>query len=152
ALKNNLLVQVSLLSRIKPPPAPLPVGEGRNATALPGGEGRNLREPTPEHPGLVALAEQLVSCEHPELADLPAQLLGRTLIVRDLVTARAIADHAPGFRLVTLQGEMLEPDGTLTVGTHHAETGILSRKAELRELREQLTALDQRIAAMESEG
>ena len=66
------------------------------------------------------------------------QLLGRTLIVRDLAAARAIAAHASGFRLVTLQGELLEPDGTLTVGTHHAETGILSRKSELRELREQL--------------
>ncbi len=128
ALKSNLLVQVSLLSRIKGPEA---------------------GAPTPEHPGLVALAEQLVSCEHPELADLPAQLLGRTLIVRDLATARAIAEHTPGFRLVTLQGELLEPDATLTVGMHHAETGILSRKSEWRELREQLVALDLRIAETE---
>jgi chromosome segregation protein len=123
-LRNNLRVQVSLLSRVKQP---------------------NASEPTPEHPGLVALAEQLVSCEHPELTDLPTQLLGRTLIVRDLATARAITAHAPGFRLVTLQGELLEPDGTLTVGTHHAETGILSRKSELRELREQLAHLDVRL-------
>ncbi len=101
---------------------------------------------TPEHPGLVAPAEQLVSCEHPDLADLPAQLLGRTLIVRDLATARLLASHAPGFRFVTLHGELLEPDGTLTVGTHHAETGILSRKSELRELREQLEQLDIRLA------
>ena len=129
ALKNNHLVQVSLLSKIKEPDA---------------------GEPTADHPGLVALAEQLVSCEHPELTDLPAQLLGRTLIVRDLATARAIAAHAPGFRLVTLQGELLEPDGTLTVGTHHAETGILSRKSELRELREQLVELDTRIIEAES--
>jgi chromosome segregation protein len=40
---------------------------------------------------------------------------------------------------------LLEPDGTLTVGTHHAEAGILSRKSELRELRGQLSALDRRI-------
>jgi chromosome segregation protein len=98
---------------------------------------------------LVALAEQLVSCEHAELSDLPAQLLGRTLIVRDLAAARAKAEHAPGFRLVTLRGELLEPDGTLTVGTHHAETGILSRKSELRELREQLAILDVRIRETE---
>ncbi len=128
ALKSNLLVQVSLLSQIKRPDA---------------------AEPTPEHPGLVALAEQVVSCEHPELGDLPAQLLGRTLIVRDLATAHAIAAHTPGFRLVTLQGELLEPDGTLTVGTHHAETGILSRKSEWRELREQLETLDRRITEID---
>ncbi len=130
ALRNNRLVQVSLLSRIKEPQ------EG---------------DPTLEHPGLVALADQLVSCEHPELADLPAQLLGRTLIVRDLATARAIASYAPGFRLVTLQGELLEPDGTLTVGTHHAESGILSRKSELREARERLAELDVRLAETEKD-
>ncbi len=127
-LRRNRLVQLSLLSRVRQP------GE---------------RGVTPEHPGLVAPAEQLVSCDHPELGDLPAQLLGRTLIVRDLATARAIAEHAPGFRLVTLAGELLEPDGTLTVGTHHAETGILSRKSELREVREQVAAVDERLAELD---
>jgi chromosome segregation protein len=127
ALRQNRLVQVSLMSRVK----------------LDGGQ------PTPEHPGLVALAEHLVSCEHPELADLPAQLLGSTLIVRDLVAARAIAERVPGFRLVTLQGELIEPDGTLTVGKHHAEAGILSRKSELRELRDGLAKLDERIGETE---
>jgi chromosome segregation protein len=125
-LRQSRMVQLSLLSRV-----------------------RQAQEPTPDDPGLVAPAEQLVSCDHPELGDLPAQLLGRTLIVRDLATARSIAGHAPGFRLVTLQGELLEPDGTLTIGTHHAETGMLSRKSELRELREQVAALDERLLELE---
>ncbi len=104
---------------------------------------------TPAHPGVVAPAWQLVTCENPELADLPARLLGQTLVVRDLAVARAIAAQTRAYRFVTLQGELLEPDGTLTVGTHHAETGILSRKSELRELRQQASALDERIAATE---
>jgi chromosome segregation protein len=126
--RPNRLIEVSLLGRVRMPLSP---------------------EGTPAHPGVVAPAEALVSCDNPELADLPAQLLGRTLIVRDLATARAIAAHTTGFRLVTLQGELLEPDGTLTVGTHHAETGILSRKSELRELRQQVADLDRRIAESE---
>lgn len=129
-LRANRLIEVSLLSRLR---------HGGDAM------------PAPDHPGLVAPAVQLVSCEHPDLADLPAQLLGRTLIVRDLATARALAVHAVGFRFVTLQGELLEPDGTVTVGTYHGETGILSRKSELRELLEQITGLDQRIAESESD-
>jgi chromosome segregation protein len=104
---------------------------------------------TPLHPGIVAVAESLVTCEHPELSDLPYQLLGRTLLVRDLVAARAIAKQTSGYRFITLQGELLEPDGTLTVGAHHAETGILSRKSELRELEQQLAALDRRIVDTE---
>jgi chromosome segregation protein len=127
-LRQNRMVHLSLLSRVRQP------GE----VGL-----------TPDHPGLVAPAEQLVSCDHAELADLPAQLLGRTLIVRDLATARAIAEHTPGFRLVTLKGELLEPDGTLTIGTHHGDTGILSRNSELRELREQVAHLDERLIELE---
>jgi chromosome segregation protein len=72
-------------------------------------------------------------------------------VVRDLATARAIAAHTTGYRFVTLQGELLEADGTLTVGTHHAETGILSRKSELRELSQQVGKLDRRIAELETD-
>jgi chromosome segregation protein len=128
APRPNRLIEISELGRVRMPVSP---------------------EGTPAHPGVVASAEQLVTCDNPELADLPAQLLGRTLVVRDLAAARIIAAHTSGYRFVTLQGELLEPDGTLTVGTHHAETGILSRKSELRELREQAAALDRRITETE---
>jgi chromosome segregation protein len=99
--------------------------------------------------GVITCADQVVHCEHSELRTLPTQLLGRTLIVRDLTAAWALGAPARGFRLLTLQGELLEPDGTLTVGTHHAEMGILSRKSELREVRAQIAALDRRIADAE---
>src|SRR5262249_35824932 len=70
-------------------------------------------------------------------------------IVRDLAAARAVAGLKVGYRCITLQGELLEADGTLTLGTHHAEAGIVSRKSELRELREQVAALDARLADLE---
>ncbi len=106
-------------------------------------------ETRPAHPGVVALAEQVVRCDNPDLADLPARLLARTLIVRDLAAARAIAALGAGYRCVTLQGELIEADGTLTVGVHHAESGILSRRSELRELREQGAALDEQLAELD---
>lgn len=108
-------------------------------------------EGAPAHPGVVGLAASLVSCSAPDLVHLPAQLLGQTLVVRDLEAAREIAAYTSGYRFVTLQGELLEADGTLTVGTHHAETGILSRKSELRELRDQATVIAERITAAERE-
>jgi chromosome segregation protein len=91
-------------------------------------------------------AASLVHCDYPAL---PEQLLGHTLIVDDLAAARAAA--RPGFRFVTRSGELLEPDGTVTVGPPLAEAGILSRKSELRHLREQIADLDARIAAVEAE-
>ena len=99
-------------------------------------------------PGLTP-AEEVVRCDDPDLADLPRRLLGRTLIVRDLDAARAAAAHLDGVRCVTLQGELLEADGTLTVGEHHAGSGILSRKSELRDLREQQRGMDRRIAELD---
>ncbi len=48
------------------------------------------RDPLPEHPGIVAAAGDLVHCDRPELADLPARLLNNTLIVKDLEAARAL--------------------------------------------------------------
>jgi chromosome segregation protein len=128
ALPGNRLMAVSRLGQVRMPASP---------------------EGLPAHPGVVALAETLVTCDNPDLAYLPAQMLGRTLIVRDLESARTIAAFTTGYRFVTLRGELLEPDGTLTVGTHHAETGILSRKSELRELRWQVTDLDRRVVETE---
>jgi chromosome segregation protein len=87
----------------------------------------------------------------PELADLPHQLLGQTFLVTDLVAARSLAAHAPGCRFVTANGELLEADGTLTVGTYHAEAGLLSRKSELRDLRSQVVELDGTLGTIESE-
>src|SRR5207244_13069312 len=96
--RTNRLLELSRRSRMRMPLSP---------------------EGVPAHTGIVALAGHLVACERPELGDLAAQLLGQTLIVRDLDPARAIAGHTSGHRFVTLQGEVLDPDGTVTVGTHH---------------------------------
>ncbi|MHB1426132.1 MAG: chromosome segregation protein SMC [Gemmataceae bacterium] len=104
---------------------------------------------TRRSPLVIALAEQVVRCDNPELAELPTRLLSGTLIVRDLTAARSLAPHLPGHRFVTLGGDLLEADGALTVGTHHAETGILSRRSELRELREQVAELDRRLTELD---
>ncbi len=126
------------------------VSEG-SEVSLANASGFHDPKPWPSGTGIVALAEKVARCEDPDLADLPRRLLGNTLIVRDLATARTIAAVHPGYRFVTLQGELLEADGTLTVGEHHAETGILSRKSELRELREQVLLLDGRLLDLEED-
>ncbi len=90
-------------------------------------------------------AASLVHCDRLELAQLPEQLLGNVLVVDDRAAAR------PGLRFVTRSGELIEPDGTVIVGPPLAEAGILSRKSELRHLRQQIAELDGRIAAAETE-
>ncbi|MCE9533654.1 MAG: hypothetical protein K8T89_21385, partial [Planctomycetes bacterium] len=98
-----------------------------------------------------ATADRWVTCDHPELAGLPRQLLGNVRIVPDIPTARQLAldPEFQGHRFITRSGELLDADGTLTVGTHHAEAGILSRKSELRDLRLQASVLEAEINAAE---
>lgn len=53
-------------------------------------------------------------------------------------------------RFVTLQGELLEANGTLYVGTIRSETALLSRRSELRRIKQDLALLDRDIAAEEA--
>jgi chromosome segregation protein len=141
--------RVSFLPLPAAPAAPPRPAGGAAPLALPERPAAPVKSTFPF--GVIAPAKDLVRCDDPQLADLPARLLGRTLIVRDLDAARAVAALGKGCRCVTLAGELLDADGTLTVGTHHAEAGILSRKSELRELREQVAALDRRLAEIDQD-
>jgi chromosome segregation protein len=96
-------------------------------------------------------ADRWVTCEHPDLAGLASQLLGRTLVVDDITSARQLASDPDlaAYRYVTRSGELLDPDGTLTIGPHRAEAGIVSRKSELRELRTQAAEVQSAIVDAE---
>lgn len=99
----------------------------------------------------VPSADQLVHCVRDDLADLPRQLLGNTFLVDDLAAARELAASRSEARFITRNGELLEPDGTLTVGLLDAQTGVLSRRSELRELRESAGELALRTAGADAE-
>ena len=90
-----------------------------------------------------------VTCERPELAALPQQLLGSTLLVDDLETARRTMEEHPGSRVLTRGGELLEPDGTRSFGPPLSSTGLLSRKSELKELRARLAEYERTIQELE---
>jgi chromosome segregation protein len=109
----------------------------------------NHADQPPDHPGVIAAASRLAACSQPELSGLTEFLLGQTLVVKDLATARILSRSHPHWRYITLHGELLEPSGAVTVGTHRAETGVISRKSELRELRDQAGALDARLTLAE---
>lgn len=100
-------------------------------------------------------ADTYVRCEHAELEGLPAQLLGDVVVANDLASARRLQASARTagrrLRFITLAGELLEPDGSLTVGPLLAGAGIVSRKSELRDLRRQLLGVDADIRVAEAD-
>lgn len=98
-------------------------------------------------------ADRWVTCDRETLVGLPRQLLGKTIIVDSLETARDYSTDPDlaGYQFITKKGDLLRADGTLSVGPAAQELGILSRKSELRELREQAAVLDGDLAIAESQ-
>jgi len=95
--------------------------------------------------GVLGRADRFVETDS-KYAPLARRLLGRTWIVQSLADALDLAESSDGrASFVTLAGELLAADGTLVVGPRQAATGLITRRSELRALREQLAELDERI-------
>ena len=96
-------------------------------------------------PGVLGRADWFVETQ-PQYGPLAERLLGGTWIVQKLSDALALRRLAPGpLNFVTLAGERLAADGTLSVGPSHASTGLISRRSELRALKAQLGDLEAKI-------
>ena len=102
--------------------------------------------------GCMGLASELVQCEE-KYRGVVDNLLGRTVIARDLDAGIAI--HRAGrhaFRLVTLEGDVMNPGGSMTGGSVTSRvTSLLSRERELTEHRQRLRELGERLSALETE-
>ncbi|HXY35714.1 MAG TPA: chromosome segregation protein SMC, partial [Planctomycetaceae bacterium] len=96
-------------------------------------------------PGIQCRADTLVRSS-PRVPTLAEQLLADVWVVDTVQTALALAaGPGRGCRFVTLQGELVEADGTLTVGALRGETTLVSQKSELRRLRQDLVRIDRQI-------
>ena len=120
---------------------------GGRATFLPltTTQGRELQENGLENcRGFVGIASRLVTCQE-QYRGVTANLLGRTVIVSDLDAAIAMANkYSRRFKIVTLDGQVMNPGGSMTGGSVNKEAGILSRANELEKLTAQEKELDQK--------
>jgi chromosome segregation protein len=99
--------------------------------------------------GIVCRADRLVRSAS-GIHHLPEHLLSDTWIVSSLDAALELtATTADACRFVTLQGELLEANGALYAGTLRGESGLVSRKSELRGIKADLVRLDHQIAGSE---
>lgn len=101
--------------------------------------------------GFVGMGDSLISFD-PEYADIFSNLLGRVVIARDLDAAMAMArKFGHRFRIVTLDGQVLNAGGSMTGGSVSRSAGILSRANELERLNRQKDGLaaDLKTAAEE---
>jgi len=93
--------------------------------------------------GFVGIASTLVTSA-PQYRGVVENLLGRTVIVQDIDAAIAMANkYRNRFKIVTLDGQVMNPGGSMTGGSVNKEAGILSRANELEKLSAQEQKLQQ---------
>ncbi len=104
--------------------------------------GRGRPDAALRRPGVHGIASELIEIVD-EFAGVAEALLGRTIVVDDLPVARSILGDLPtGFSAVTLDGDIARTGGSVTGGAAVRETGTLARERELRELPDQVAALE----------
>ena len=124
--------------------------DGGRATFLPltALRGDMLREAGVEREfGYVGVASQLVQYDK-KYTEIFNNLLGRTVVVEDMDCGIAMArKYGSRFRIVTLDGQVLNRGGSMTGGSVSRSAGILSRANELKELTAKQTVLTERLDA-----
>lgn len=111
--------------------------KGGRATFLPitSVRGYELREQGLEDcEGFVACANKIVSYDE-KFSGIISSLLGRIVIAEDIDTATLIArKYGYKFRIVTLDGQVINAGGSFTGGSAQKSGGIITRKNEIEKL------------------
>ncbi len=95
--------------------------------------------------GFVGVANTLIEFD-PKYSAIFANLLGRVVIAEDMDAAIAIArKFGHRFKIVTLDGQVLNPGGSMTGGSVSRSAGILSRANELERLTVQLDQIKENL-------
>ncbi|ANU22877.1 chromosome segregation protein SMC [Planococcus donghaensis] len=102
-----------------------------------------------KHPSYINMAFELVSYD-PQYGMIIENLLGNVIIAEDLKGATAIAKAIGNrFRVVTLEGDIVNAGGSMTGGANKTQASFFTRKAELEQLLVQATELEETILTAE---
>ena len=113
------------------------------------GSGGIRQEEALREPGVIGLANTLVHVEK-RFEGLADQLLGRTIVVDHIDHGIAIArKYRQSLRLVTLEGELINPGGSMTGGAFKNSSNLLSRRREIEEFEKTVSMLRSDMDEME---
>ena len=101
-------------------------------------------------PGYVGMADTLVSADA-QYRDILSSQLGRTVVMERIDDAIAAAKrYGNRFRIVTLDGQVLNVGGSMTGGSQTRSAGILSRANEIEALRIQIEKMQTALGETQS--
>ena len=104
-----------------------------------------------KEPGFVGMGDTLITFDR-QYADIFSNLLGRVVIASDMDKAMAMArKFCHRFRIVTLDGQVLNAGGSMTGGSVSRSAGILSRANELERLNGQKEGLQEQMKEVSAE-
>ena len=125
------------------------------ATFLPltsmNGNGNKISKEALSENGVIGLASTLVQVEV-QYRGLAENLLGRTIVVKNIDHGIALSrKYKQSLRIVTLEGELMNPGGAMTGGAFKNASNLLSRRREMEDLEKKVAQLKVDIGALEGE-
>lgn len=110
----------------------------------------SVRENIAKHPAYVGIASELISYEA-TYENIMTNILGTVIVTRDLKGANELARQLQyRYRLVTLEGDVVNPGGAMTGGTVNKQTSSLfSRARELEEVTAHWRDVEQKTIELE---
>lgn len=115
-------------------------------------KGRSLDESNlDDNLGFVAVASELVSCNK-QYREIISSLLSRVVVVEDMDCAIGIAKkYRNRFKIVTLDGQVINPGGSMSGGSGAKGAGILSRANLIEELNDEAAKLEKQLQSAQAE-
>ncbi|MGI9951079.1 chromosome segregation protein SMC [Moorellaceae bacterium AZ2] len=101
--------------------------------------------------GVLGVASDLVQYE-PDLQPAIQYLLGQTIVVTELRKALALAPRLKNpLRLVTLDGDLIHPQGPITGGTAYKRRGVFRQATEIRRWERELEEVEAELTSVVQE-
>jgi chromosome segregation protein len=112
----------------------------------------SYKEAIQSHPSFIGVAADVIHFE-PQYQDVIDHLLGNVIIASDLKGANDIAKQMQyRYRIVTLDGDIVNPGGSMSGGAiKQKTTSLLSRKGELEQLIQKIPEMDRQISNVEKQ-
>lgn len=101
--------------------------------------------------GFVDVASNLVDCDE-QYRDIVENLLGRVMVVEDIDCAIAISKRYKNrYKIVTLDGQVMNPGGSMSGGSKGKGSGVLSRANLIEELKSEAQKIGDELKDVQTE-
>lgn len=101
--------------------------------------------------GFVDVASNLVDCDE-QYRDIVENLLGRVMVVEDIDCAIAISKRYKNrYKIVTLDGQVMNPGGSMSGGSKGKGSGVLSRANLIEELKSEAQKIGDELKDVQAE-